>query len=292
MIINRKKTETDLFNSKLINEAMINACACSLTENVSEIIQYHIKNSGGQTRAKVSLAASQSLGISPSDALCAASAVELLHNASLVHDDIQDKAEYRRGKESLWKKFGTNSAICAGDLMISAAFNAITTLENKEALGKVIETMHRRIRETITGQFSDLSFNVNDDITVEQYESVAAGKSSPLIGLAIELPLIIAGYEELSNTIDRTVVPFAVAYQMLDDLTDIEQDEYSESLNIVNLHRRKLSYEDSIRQTSQRIEALIKDCEKSAMTLPKSSGEFLVHCAAKLKASLSQVCHA
>lgn len=292
MIVNQKKTETGLITPELINEAMVKAVACSLSENVSEIIQYHINNSGGQTRAKISLAASQSLELDPSDALCAASAVELLHNASLVHDDIQDKAEYRRGKESLWKKFGTNSAICAGDLMISASFNAVIPLENKDALGSVIETMHRRIRETITGQFSDLSFNVNDDITVDQYESVAAGKSSPLIGLAIELPLIIAGHKNLSGTVDRAVVPFAIAYQMLDDLADIEQDEHSESLNIVNLHRRNLSYENSIKQSSQRIEELINDCEKNAMALPCSSGEFLVNCAAKLKASLSQVSHA
>jgi geranylgeranyl diphosphate synthase, type I len=292
MIANYFNTEHNYITTNLINEAMLAACGCDLNENISEIINYHIGNSGGQTRAKISIAVAKSLRINSNDTLCSAAAVELLHNASLVHDDIQDKAEFRREKQSLWKKFGINSAICAGDLMISAAFSAVANVNNKVHVSAITQVMHRTVRETITGQFSDLSFNKGDDISFEQYESVAAGKSAPLIGLAIEIPLVIADHKNTSVLINSAVIPFAVAYQMYDDLADIEQDEKSGSLNIVNLYRKSNSLKSSIKQTSHRIDALINESEKNAMLLPEGSGDYLIKCSGKLRDTLSQVSYA
>ena len=68
------------------------------------------------------------LGLSEPDVLCLAASAELLHNASLVHDDLQDQDGMRRGAPAVWKKYGSNVAICTGDLMLSAAYAALSVI--------------------------------------------------------------------------------------------------------------------------------------------------------------------
>ena len=100
------------------------------------------------------LDASFALGLPKRDATAIATACELLHNASLIHDDLQDQDAERRGQPAVWAKFGPDVAICAGDLLLSAAYAALAALG--ETAAPVIAHMHTRVAITIQGQSEDL----------------------------------------------------------------------------------------------------------------------------------------
>ena len=91
------------------------------TDVLIPALKYHLSSGGQRTRASLSLACSKALGLSVADATALAATVECLHNASLVQDDLQDGSSLRRSKVPVWKRYGTDTALCLTDLLISAA---------------------------------------------------------------------------------------------------------------------------------------------------------------------------
>ena len=122
---------------------------------------YHLSSGGSRVRAKLALQSANALGLGVKTSLAIASACELLHNASLVHDDLQDGDAYRRGDIAVWKKFGTNAAICLGDMMVSAAYAALCSAQN-EKLPALVMHMHQRVSDVIKGQHADLETRCSD----------------------------------------------------------------------------------------------------------------------------------
>ena len=117
----------------LINSAGIHATHQSQSSAQLAAI-YHLRSGGRRVRARLAIQACSALGLSEDDALCIAAVVELLHNASLIHDDLQDQEKLRHGCVTVWTKFGTNVAICTGDLMLSAAYGALCRVSNVQVL--------------------------------------------------------------------------------------------------------------------------------------------------------------
>ncbi|MEK6255979.1 MAG: polyprenyl synthetase family protein [Chloroflexota bacterium] len=128
--------------------------------------------------------------------LPAAAAVELIHNFSLIHDDIQDDSELRRGRETVWKIWGVPQAINAGDALFSLAhlsmqqLNGSITFEQKWAAGNVL----RRASLILTqGQFLDLDYEARGDLTVDSYWPMIQGKTASLLSACAEIGAILAG---------------------------------------------------------------------------------------------------
>ena len=92
---------------------------------VADAARYHFSAGGSRIRAQLGLAAAAALNLSPQASLACALAPELLHNASLVHDDLQDEDTMRRTRPAVWSRFGKDIAISTGDLLISAAYVAL-----------------------------------------------------------------------------------------------------------------------------------------------------------------------
>jgi geranylgeranyl diphosphate synthase type I len=119
-------------------------------------------------------------------ALPAAAAVELVHNFSLVHDDIQDNSEKRRGRRTTWVKWGMPMAINVGDALFVLSNQAIIDLKENypaEIVLKSAEILHNTCLELTRGQFLDMSYEKRTDLTVEDYWPMISGKTGLVICL-------------------------------------------------------------------------------------------------------------
>ena len=211
---------------------------------LEDAVTYHFSSGGSRTRARLTFSFAKNLGLSFEDSIVMSCVPELFHNASLIHDDLQDSDDLRRGQEAVWKKFGPDIAICIGDFLISAAYVCVADLSTDIPKSKLIKHIHSKISELIKGQLLDIRQSKDqslDDLVA--YEAIAAGKSGPLFSLAITLPLIAKGHSgsiQLAETVFRH---YSIAYQIFDDIGDFKMDQSKQGLksgvNIITLYQEK-----------------------------------------------------
>ena len=161
-------------------------------------------------------------------ALPAAAAVELLHNFSLIHDDIQDNSALRRGRPTVWVKWGIPQAINAGDVMFTLAFSALQGLE--ENAGAQIALEAHRVLQLVClrlteGQYLDISYERRADLTIEAYWPMITGKTSALLGGCAELGALVSGAGQEHRAAFREFgIKVGLAFQVLDDWLGIWGD--------------------------------------------------------------------
>ena len=187
--------------------------------------RYHFQNPGKSFRAQLALTSGLSLGLNPQDNLHWAAACELLHNASLIHDDISDASTHRRGQESIHQHFGADMALCLGDWMVAKAFE----LGARNALhgGKLVALLAQAMQETCSGQISDIT--QRECANLEDWQRIAKGKTAPLLIAPIKGAAIAAGLNteqnEKLNTelqcLEKLVGFCGLAYQGRNDIDDI-----------------------------------------------------------------------
>lgn len=258
-----------------------------------DALRYHFSTGGRYVRARLCYEASLSLNLNYSDATIISAACELLHNASLIHDDIQDGDYERRGVQTVWKKFGKNIALCTGDLMIAAAFGVLAQFSKLHILPRIMTTLIERTSQTIHGQCADLNFHTGEVVDVETYKQIVIAKSGALLSLPLELAMVASGYEFAQADAKLAAESLAIAYQILDDLTDIDKDTDTlgnpKALNIyfvlkANIHTEFL-------MTKAKLIALesLNLSMLYANQLPKNSGEALIDLANSLKQTLTKI---
>lgn len=192
--------------------------------SLTRAYQHHLGSGGQRTRARLAFIAGSALNLSSSDSVALSTAVELLHNASLVQDDLQDRCPRRRGCESVWKRFGPDAALGLTDLLLSGAYAALAELSNPLPIPALLRKTHRAVSLTVHGQAADLSSAGGE---VESFLQVARQKSGYLFALSLELPLIAAGWEDRLADAGTAACNFGVGYQIYDDLLDVESDRES-----------------------------------------------------------------
>jgi len=264
--------------------------ATPITVNAAEYAaKYHLTTPGHKVRARLCLAACLELKINHNDMLIISAVSELLHNASLIHDDIQDMDEMRRGVETVWKKFGINIAICAGDLLLSTAYGVLANISEPKLLHKLIKTINERTASVIKGQCEDIEYKNKPINSVDTYARIAKAKSGALLGLPIELALILAEKDEHLNLAKNAAATFAVGYQVADDLNDIEKDAQenrsTKSLNIVFV----LSDAGSTSPVNDAIELAeqsLSEAVRLAEMLPNSLGADIIRLAHQLQGQI------
>lgn len=186
--------------------------------------------SGKQIRPILTLLCCEAAGGDWQQAIPAAASLEILHNFTLVHDDIEDGSPLRRGRPTVWQIWGEPQAINAGDAMFASAQLAMARLAERGVDPTVVVTALRRLNEMCIdltrGQFSDMSFETRDDVTVDEYLAMIEGKTAVLLSLAAELGARVAGADE------ETVAHYAqfgldlgLAFQVCDDILGIWGDE-------------------------------------------------------------------
>jgi geranylgeranyl diphosphate synthase type I len=197
---------------------------------LSEMVAYHLGftkdifpkgNQGKKLRPMILLLSCVASGGAWELALPAATAIELIHNFSLIHDDIEDKSTVRHGRDTLWVKWGAEKAINAGDAIFAMAFTEILRLQEMNSSDIAVTAaniLSRNCLDLTKGQSLDLFFEKEDSISVEDYLGMTVGKTSALFSAAAEIGSLIAGVERKTLTqlaqFGRTL---GIASQMQDD---------------------------------------------------------------------------
>ncbi len=203
-----------------------------------EMLTYHMgwtgEGAGEMARGKrirpllVLLAASASGG-NWEKALPAAAGIELIHNFSLLHDDIQDKSETRRGRLTAWKIWGIAQAINAGDGMFILANLAIGDLAKNypaEIVLKGERIFQKTCLDLTRGQHLDIDYESRSDLSVGDYWTMIAGKTAALIATSMQLGALFGGADEEAQNAYRDFGHYlGLAFQVQDDILGIWGDE-------------------------------------------------------------------
>jgi geranylgeranyl diphosphate synthase type I len=185
-------------------------------------------NSGKRIRPIVCLLACQSAGGDALQAIPAAAAIELLHNFSLIHDDIEDNSPTRRGRPTVWALWGVPQAINSGDGMYSIAHMTLGRLSRRgvpaERVLAVRAVFDRACMALTHGQYLDLSFEPRERVSVDEYMGMVSGKTSALIGATAAIGATLAGSKAVAHyeTFGREL---GLAFQIQDDILGIWGDE-------------------------------------------------------------------
>lgn len=162
-------------------------------------------------------------------ALPLGAAIELLHNFSLIHDDIQDNSPLRRGRPTVWQKWGQAQAINAGDAMFTLAHLAPHALTQRgisaEVALRALEIFGRTCLTLTQGQYLDMSFETRERVTVVEYLAMIEGKTAALIAASAELGPLIAGVESKRRVqYQHFGRCLGLAFQIQDDVLGIWGD--------------------------------------------------------------------
>ena len=260
-----------------------NTTATGPQPEVTLAAAHHLGSVGRLIRGRLALHASLALGMSEADALCLAAAVELLHNASLVQDDLQDGDKLRRGLPAVWTKFNTNVAICAGDLMLSAAYAALGEVGSLKSIPELLALVHRRTAAAILGQCADLETRRQPADSTMLYEKIVIGKSGALLSLPLELALTAGGKGEWTRDARLGAEAFSIAYQVADDLTDFQRDALRDSLNIVAILEASGDPVDAVVRACQFGSRHLDSAIAAANKLPCDSGAVLLQLSHELR---------
>ncbi len=206
------------------------------TEGLTDMIDYHFgwkdeKNgsSGKRIRPLITLLCCAAIGREWQIALPAASAIELIHNFSLIHDDIEDLSPTRRGRTTIWKKWGIAKAINLGDAIFALSHLTVFRLEkiglSHELILSVLEVLDQACIRLTIGQQLDLAFQEKDQISEEDYLQMISGKTSALLSAATACGGIIAGGDsDVVTNLKNYGNDLGLAFQIQDDILGIWGD--------------------------------------------------------------------
>jgi geranylgeranyl diphosphate synthase, type I len=177
-------------------------------------------------RPSLCLMACESLGGNIDQALPVAAAVELVHNFSLIHDDIEDGDEIRHHRPALWHAYGRQPAIFAGIALWSIANQTLDRALEAGLSPERVLTAHRSLndacREMIEGQHQDISFEARGDVTLAEYLEMIRRKSGALLGASLKLGALVAGCDdEECERFDTFGRELGIAFQIRDDVLGI-----------------------------------------------------------------------
>ncbi len=198
-----------------------------LSEPLRTMVVEHLKTGGKQVRARIALEATRALGHEPMNMVPIAAACELLHNATLVHDDLQDGDTVRRGEPAVWVRHGEAQAINVGDAMLMLPTLALEQTVLMPSVRWYIATAFvRRATETACGQSLELELLKRRWLGRSSYLRAALGKSGPFFSLPIEAAALTAGREPTrARAIGDAILNLGALFQIRDDILDLFGDK-------------------------------------------------------------------
>jgi geranylgeranyl diphosphate synthase type I len=184
---------------------------------------------GKRIRPMLCLLTCQACGGDWEQALPAAAAVELMHNFTLIHDDIEDRDETRRGRTTVWILWGEAQGINAGDTLFALAQLAMLRLINRDVPATTVVEAARLLNRTCValtgGQYLDIGFEDRDDVSVADYLAMVEGKTAALSACACEVgTLIAAASDARRDRLSSFGRHMGLAFQMRDDVLGIWGD--------------------------------------------------------------------
>jgi len=154
------------------------------------------------------------------DAWQVATAIELFHNFTLIHDDIMDKAPLRRGMETVHTKFGESTALLAGDVMLVAAYDYLNKISGKY-LFAILHLFNKTAREVCEGQQLDMDFESSKEVKMDDYLHMISLKTSVLLAASLKMGAILGGAGERNqDLLYEFGRKLGLAFQVQDDYLD------------------------------------------------------------------------
>jgi geranylgeranyl diphosphate synthase type I len=180
-------------------------------------------NGGKAIRPTLTLLAAEAAGGEPAVAVPAAAAVELVHNFSLLHDDVMDGDRTRRHRPTTWAVFGVGAAILGGDALLTLAFDVLAASEHPAAKDGM-QRLSAAVQDLVDGQSADMSFETRADVDLPECLSMAGAKTGSLLGCACALGALYGGRPDQAAALRGFGERLGVAFQLVDDLLGIWGD--------------------------------------------------------------------
>ena len=207
--VNRLNLVDKKMKSILCDDSWMGPCA-----------KYQLQSGGKKFRALLALITADMFKLDFESSLDIAVCCEFIHNASLIHDDLQDRDLLRRGLPTIWNRFGDHTAINLGDYFIAGSYDVITKINvNPEYKCNATSELSGIIKQTLKGQSLEILGRSDFDLRMEDYESTAKAKTGGLICLPIKLVMILLG-KQINENYFKPLYEAGLAYQIQDDLSD------------------------------------------------------------------------
>jgi geranylgeranyl pyrophosphate synthase len=196
----------------------------SENSELTEICNYVLRSNGKRIRPSMCILSFYACGgTDPKKTIDVATAIEIIHNATLVHDDINDQGELRRGAQAAYRKYSIGKSIVAGDFMFALGYRLIGS-----ASSEVVDYIVDASAAMSAGEFNQKEFEHNIAVTEKDYMKIIEGKTARLIECGAKIGAFLAGTgDETIERIGRFAFRTGIAFQIADDMLDVIGDERS-----------------------------------------------------------------
>lgn len=225
----------------IFEEKLSNIFVNKLPKSIYEPANYVLDGSGKRIRPLLVFLSNKIVGGNYSDVYNAAIAVELLHNFTLVHDDIMDNSDLRRGKLTVHKKYDTNTAILVGDSLLAMAYKFLFK-DLKKKSKDIISSFTKGLVEVCEGQGYDKEFEIRNDVTLKEYLLMIKKKTAAMIEMACNVGASIGGGNKKEiKALSDFGLNIGMAFQINDDLLDIigKEEEFGKNIGCDLLEGKK-----------------------------------------------------
>jgi len=210
---------------KKVEKILVEAFKDRKPDSLYKPVKYILSTGGKRLRPLLVIFSTKAVGGNFSVVYNASVAVELLHNFTLVHDDIMDNADKRRGMLTLHKKYDDSTAILAGDGLLSVAYEYLL----KDCNGKtkeVISAFTKGLIEVCEGQSLDKDFETTDNVTIDEYKLMIMKKTAAMFEMCCTVGALLGGGSPKEiKAVSLFGKNIGIAFQIQDDLLDISGDE-------------------------------------------------------------------
>ncbi|MCL2296211.1 MAG: polyprenyl synthetase family protein [Methanomassiliicoccaceae archaeon] len=194
----------------------------SSNQELTEICRYVIGSNGKRIRPSICLLSHYACGGKDhKKVIDVAAAIEMIHSATLIHDDINDRGELRRGAKAAYKKYSIGKSIVAGDFMFALGYRLIGS-----ASTEVVDYIVDASAAMGAGEFDQKEFEHNIEVSEEDYMKIIEGKTARLIECGAKIGAFLSGADgETINAVGEFALQTGIAFQIVDDVLDVVGDE-------------------------------------------------------------------
>jgi octaprenyl-diphosphate synthase len=195
---------------------------------IRQVAEYIIGSGGKRLRPILVALSARACGYRGTEHVTAAAIIEFIHTATLLHDDVVDESDLRRGKESAHAVWGNAASVLVGDFLYSRSFQMMVTIDSM----RVMEVLSNATNTIAEGEVEQL-LNMHDpEVSAESYFSVVEKKTAKLFEAACQLGAVLAGRPDLEETMGRFGRELGVAFQVADDVLDYSSQAETLGKNI------------------------------------------------------------